>query len=89
VPDQRRDDRPKHVRLQVLLEELPWLAARVVFLFRERQRPRVDVGVSANDIGVRMVLNVVLVTPIFHGKTGKQRERQRCKRKVAGFRLAC
>ena len=88
VTDQRRDHRPEHVGLHVLLEELSRLAAGVVFLFREGQGPRVDVRVPSNDVGMSVMLHVVLVAPVLHGKPRKKRKSEGGQRKVARLRFA-
>ena len=66
VTNQRRQHWPEHVGLEVLLEELAQLATGFVFFLGKGQRPRMDVGVSANHVRVCMVLHVVLVSPVLH-----------------------
>ena len=47
-----------------------------------------DVGVPPHNIGMSVMLHVVLMAPVFHGKSRKKRKGEGCQRKVARLRLA-
>ena len=88
VTDQRCDDGPENVGLNVFLEEPAESTAGEVLFFRERQRPRVNVGILFDDVWVCVVLDVVFFAPVIHRQTGEQREGYRGQRQVTCFGLA-
>ncbi len=88
MPNQRCDNRPEDVSLEVFLKEAPKGSACFVFFFRKRQGPRIDVRVFLDDVWMRVMLNVVFFSPIIHRKARKQRERQGSKGQVACLRFA-
>jgi hypothetical protein len=56
------------------LEKTTNWSTGLVFFLAKSKRPRMNIWVNVDDVWMSVVFDVVLLSPIFHGKTCKKRE---------------